>query len=144
MRQMTTSVPARRRFGPADLLDWLESAPPIGLRGIGLSSQLRMEDFVEDGVYVLRAEVPGIDPAKDVEVSITGDTLTVKGERREEKKDRRLREFHYGSFYRSVRLPGAVDADKVTATYGDGVLEIRVPVGSAEADGTTIPVIKTA
>ena len=141
---MTASTPVRRRFGPADLLDWLESAPPIGLRGVGLAPQLRMEDFVEDGVYVLRAEVPGIDPDKDIELTVTGDTLTVKGERQEEKKDRHLREFHYGSFYRSVRLPGRVDADRVTASYTDGVLEVRVPVAGAEADGRHIPVTKTA
>ena len=104
-----------------------------------------MEDFVEDGVYILRAEVPGIDPDKDVDLTVVGDTLTVKGERREEKKDKHLREFHYGSFYRSVRLPGPVDADKVTASYTDGVLEVRVPLEkAAEASGTRIPVIKTA
>ena len=144
---MTASTPVRRRFGPADLLDWLESAPPIGLRGIGLSTQLRMEDFVEDGVYVLRAEMPGIDPDKDVEISVVGDTLTVKGERREEKsedrKDKHLRELHYGSFYRSVRLPGPVDADKVTATYTTGVLEIRAPIDHAEPEGKVIPVTST-
>lgn len=140
---MTASTQVRRRFVPADLLDWLESAPPIGLRGIGLATQLRMEDFIDDGVYVLRAEIPGVEPDKDVAVTVTGDTLTVKGERHEEKKDKRLREFHYGSFYRSVRLPGPVDADKVTATYTDGVLEVRVPIENTEPEGKVIPVSKT-
>ena len=75
-------------------------------------------------------ELPGV-REKDVHVSITGDMLTVKGERRFESdvKDEgyyRL-ERVYGKFERSVSLPIPVQADKVKATYRDGVLEIRLP-----------------
>jgi HSP20 family protein len=75
-------------------------------------------------------ELPGV-REKEVSVSITGDVLTVKGERRFE-RDAKDEGFHrlervYGKFERSMPLPIPVQADKVKATYRDGVLEIRLP-----------------
>lgn len=90
----------------------------------------------------LRLDLPGVD-MKDVKVSLLGDTLRVSGERREatEAKDvkwHRVERFH-GQFERSFRLGTAVAGDKVSATFKDGVLEIRVP--KAESDrGREIPV----
>jgi HSP20 family protein len=83
----------------------------------------------KDDLYVT-FELPGI-REKEVSVSITGDVLTVKGERRSEKELQedgvhRL-ERAYGRFERAVTLPVPVQADKVTATYRDGVLEIKLP-----------------
>jgi HSP20 family protein len=79
---------------------------------------------------VLTLELPGISE-KDVSVSITGDLLTVKGERRFEnqvkEEDRLHVERTYGKFERLVQLPMAVQPDRVKATYRDGVLEIRLP-----------------
>jgi len=82
-----------------------------------------------DDLYVT-FELPGV-REKEVNVSITGDLLTVRGERKWEKE---LKEdtFHrlervYGKFERSVPLPVPVQMDKVKATYRDGVLEIRLP-----------------
>jgi len=79
---------------------------------------------------VVTFEIPGV-REKDVSVSITGDVLTVKGERkwdREVKEDSYHRlERAYGKFERSIPLPMPVQADKVKATYRDGVLEIRLP-----------------
>jgi HSP20 family protein len=89
---------------------------------------------------VLRAELPGIDPEKDVEVSIENDMLTIRGERREETKEKNRREFHYGSFRRTVSLPKGADADKITASYTDGVLEVRVPMTTEVAQTVRIPV----
>ena len=79
---------------------------------------------------IVTFELPGVSE-KDVNVSITGDMLTVKGERRFERDDKdggfhRL-ERVYGKFERSMALPVAVQSDKVKATYRDGVLEIRLP-----------------
>lgn len=74
-------------------------------------------------------EVPGV-REKEVSVSITGDLLTVKGERKwdkEQKESYHRLERVYGKFERSVALPVPIQADKVTATYRDGVLEIRLP-----------------
>ena len=79
---------------------------------------------------VLTVEVPGV-REKDVSVSITGDLLTIRGERRweEESKDQKFLhvERAYGQFERMVQLPMAVQADKVKASYRDGVLQITLP-----------------
>lgn len=124
----------------ADMLEWLDIGGPKARRGVGLAPFVRVEDFVEEGSYVLRAEVPGLDPEKDIAVTVQGDLLTISGERHEEKKERNHQEFHYGSFRRSVSLPPGADADAIEASYTDGVLEVRVPVGEAESGGRTVPV----
>lgn len=124
----------------AELLDWLDSGAPFGLRSFGLTPYVRVEDFVEEGTYVLRAEMPGIDPDKDVTVSVEDGILTIRGERQEEEKDKQHREFHYGSFTRSITLPKGVDANEITATYTDGVLEVRVPKAGEESAALTVPV----
>ena len=138
---MTTIV--RRRTNPVtDVLNWLEAEPPVlmGMRGFGLAPYIRIEDFVEDGTYVLRAEMPGIDPEKDVEVEVIDDVLTIRGERREEEHERNRHEFHYGSFERSLRLPRGTKAEDVKASYADGVLELRIPADVEEPQSTRIPV----
>jgi HSP20 family protein len=78
---------------------------------------------------VVKAEVPGMD-AKDIEITITGDILTIRGERKQEKEEKE-ENFHriersYGTFSRSIRLPAEVETDKVDATYRDGVLKIAM------------------
>ena len=74
-------------------------------------------------------ELPGVDP-KEVDISITGDVLTVRGEKKTEKKEKtkdcRYVERQQGSFHRSVRLPGSVDPSKVEATFKNGILSINV------------------
>ncbi|MGZ4426747.1 MAG: Hsp20/alpha crystallin family protein [Nocardioidaceae bacterium] len=130
---------ARRSGNPvAEMLDWLESASPFSLTST--ANYLRVEDYVQEGDYVVRAEMPGVDPEKDIEVSIEGDVLTIRGQRREEERDKNHSEFRYGSFSRSIRLPGSVQAGDVSAKYDAGVLEVRVPVASTSAEPTKIPV----
>jgi HSP20 family protein len=79
---------------------------------------------------VLSVEVPGVDE-KDVTVSITGDLLTIKGERRaaDQAKDQQYLHVErlYGQFERLIQLPMAVQADKVKASYRDGVLQVTLP-----------------
>jgi HSP20 family protein len=135
-----TTVAKRSSSPMAEMLDWLESNSPLNLHGLGLAPYVRIEDFVEEGAYVLRAELPGIDPEKDVEVSLENDMLTIRGERREETKEKNRREFHYGSFRRTVSLPKGADADNITASYTDGVLEVRVPTTTEVAPSVRIPV----
>jgi HSP20 family molecular chaperone IbpA len=124
----------------AEMLDWLESNTPFSISGVGLAPYVRVEDYLEGGDYVLRAELPGIDPEKDVEVSVENDMLTITGERREETKEKSRREFHYGSFRRTVSLPKGADPEKITASYTDGVLEVRVPTTAEETPSMRIPV----
>ena len=118
----------------AEMLDWLESGTPFNLRAFGLAPYVRVEDFMDDGTFVVRAELPGMDPEKDIQLDVTEDTLTIRGERREEHKDKQHHEFHYGSFYRAVTLPHGVKTDDIKASYTDGVLEVRVPMPKGEVE----------
>jgi HSP20 family protein len=107
-------------------------------RGTGLAawpqagSQLGLPVELADTGTELKvvAELPGVDE-KDVSVELQGDTLTIKGEKKaeEERKDEGyyLAERRYGAFARSLRLPFAVEADKVQATFKNGVLTITMP-----------------
>lgn len=136
-----TTVAKRTRAPLADLLDWFESGTSLGIRNLAHAPQVRVEDFIEDGTYVLRAEMPGIDPDKDVEVTVEQDRLIIHGERHEEKKDKNHQEFHYGAFSRSVPMPRGLDPAQIRATYEDGVLEVRVPVAEqADTPPVKIPV----
>lgn len=89
----------------------------------------RIESFVEDGKFVIRADLPGIDP-KDVEVTVRGDVLTLRGKREQhhENRDRDYfyREVSYGSFERTIELPEGIKADDVKAAYKNGVLEMTM------------------
>lgn len=95
-------------------------------------SWLRVEEFEEDQAQVVRAELPDIDPDKDVDLTVVEGELRIRAQRQakteHKDKDSYRSEFQYGSFYRSLKLPPGASADDVTATYKDGVLEIRVPV----------------
>ncbi len=79
---------------------------------------------------VVKAELPGIDH-KDISIDLSGDILTVKGERKQEKEEKEenyhLVERRYGAFARSVRLPVKIQEDKIKASYKDGVLKIVLP-----------------
>ena len=89
-----------------------------------------VEVFKTDNDVMVRAELPGIDP-KNVEITVTQDTLTLKGEARVDREDKARnyyrRELRYGSFLRSIQLPSDVKGDQATASYKNGILEIRVP-----------------
>lgn len=138
------STIARRTTNPfAEMMEWLDAGSPLIQRGFGLTPYVRVEDYMEDGTYVLRAEMPGIDPEEDVTLNIEDDMLVIRGERREEQKDKNRHEFHYGSFTRSIPLPRDVRPDEVTAKYTDGVLEVRVPRMTHEEKPVAIPVERT-
>jgi len=88
-------------------------------------------DMSEDEkAYKISAELPGID-AKDIDVSVSGDMLVLKGEKRQEKEEKdknyHFSERAYGSFQRAFDLPASVDRDKVAADFSKGVLTITLP-----------------
>ncbi len=131
------TVLERRRGNPfADMLSWLDDAD----RGFGLMSQVRVEDFVDEGTYVLRADIPGVDPDKDLDVRVQDGHLVVRGERKEEEREKYRHEVRYGSFSRSVTLPAGAHVDEISARYQDGVLEVRVPLGEPATEGRQVPV----
>jgi HSP20 family protein len=90
-----------------------------------------LESFVSNGKFVVRADLPGVDP-KDVEITANGDQLTIRGkrERRHEEQGRDFvhREVSYGTFERVVRLPAGVNPDEINASYNNGVLELTMPL----------------
>lgn len=87
----------------------------------------RMETCRNDNNYVVKIDLPGVNP-NDVHVETEGNLLTISGERKGEEKGSEYRETFYGKFERQITLPQGVEADKVTARYEHGVLEIQVPL----------------
>lgn len=116
----------------------------LGEGSMGTSGWTPAVDIYEtDQSVVLKAELPGIDP-KDVEIRVEDGTLWLKGERKFEKEVKeegyRRIERQYGSFMRSFPLPAAVDSEKATAEYKDGVLSLTLPKRE-EAKPKTIKVV---
>jgi HSP20 family protein len=107
-----------------DLVDWFE-APFMTLRPY-LAQPIRIEDYVEDDHYVIRAELAGIDPEKDVEITVGSGYLTIRAERADKTEGKHRSEFRYGSFTRSMTLPPTANEDDITASYRDGILTISV------------------
>ena len=89
---------------------------------------IRLEDEMQDGHYVLRAELPGLDPAKDVDITVRDGRLTIKAERSEKKETKGRSEFSYGSFVRSITLPTGANEEDIKATYDKGILTVSVAV----------------
>ncbi|WP_055481341.1 Hsp20/alpha crystallin family protein [Sphaerimonospora mesophila] len=125
-----------------DLFDWLE-APLATLRPMA-GQQIRFEDYIKDGRYVLRAELPGIDPEKDVEITVSNGVLMIHAERQQEEREGHRTEFRYGSFTRSITLPPTADDSDVKATYDKGILEVSVKLAEEKPAGKRIEVEKPA
>lgn len=110
---------------------------------------IRSDEFVEDGTLVVRVEIAGIDPEKDVEISLDGDVLHISAERRQEEetkeRDYTRRELRYGSFRRDLLVPTGTTEGDVKASYKDGILEVRVPteVETPSVPAAKIPVAKS-
>jgi HSP20 family protein len=107
---------------------------------------LKVEEFEADGKMVFRAEMPGLDPEKDVEITVLEGRLHVRAERRSEtmsddKKGYRS-EFRYGMFERTLKLPPGATEQDITATYTDGILEVIVPIDTTEMEAKRIAVTK--
>lgn len=101
------------------------------------ASAMRLEESVEDNTLVVRAELPGIDPDKDVDVTVADGVLTISARREEKTEDRGdgsyRSEFRYGSMLRRIALPEGATGDDITASYKDGILEVRSPMPKVES-----------
>ncbi|GAA2771128.1 heat-shock protein Hsp20 [Streptomyces platensis subsp. clarensis] len=139
---MTGDKGERRRRRFPDFNDWFDREFPglPGWRPATAAHSIPVETTSADGAYVLRAELPGMDP-DDIAVTVDDDLITVSAEHAEGEQDKEHSEFRYGAFRRTVRLPGAIPVGEVDASYADGILTIRVPMPEAES-GTvrSIPV----
>jgi HSP20 family protein len=109
-------------------------------------ADLKIEEYRDGDTLVVRAELPGVDPDEGIDVAVDDHMLRLRAERRSESKTEEANgdrsEFRYGSFSRTVPLPtGAREAD-VTATYVDGILEIKIPVDADEASAKKVPIAR--
>ncbi|MGV0849859.1 Hsp20/alpha crystallin family protein [Mycolicibacterium phlei] len=126
--------PARPVSMWPDLSEFFEGFPSLaGLRSTFGANLIRIEDSLNDGTYELRAELPGVDPAEDVDVTVRDGILTIKAQRSERKETNGHSEFSYGSFARSVALPAGADEEGIKASYDSGILTVTVPVVEEQA-----------
>jgi HSP20 family protein len=120
--------------------EWMKALPfrrPMLFgREWATEDMIRVDEYRENGDLVIRAELPGIDPDKDVELTVSDSMLHIEAERREEEKVEEkgyLRhELRCGSFARTLPLPEGVTEADVTASYKDGILEIHIPSPAPE------------
>lgn len=100
---------------------------PTTAEGMGM---LPLDVYESDDEVTVRASIPGVNP-DDIDISVLGATLTIKGEKSEDREEKKgnyhLRERHYGAFQRSVNLPSQVNVDKAKAEFKDGVLMLTLP-----------------
>lgn len=113
-------------------------------RDLGFNVTPAMDIVEKDAAFEVTAELPGLD-AKDIDIQLGNGMLTIKGEKLEEKeektKGRYVSERRYGSFRRTLQVPGGVDADKIEAGYKSGVLTVTLPKSpEAQKKQKTIPV----
>jgi HSP20 family protein len=143
----------QRKVEPADFFervfdDWARLMPfrrpwALGRELMG-DDVIRVDELRDGDELVVRAELPGIDPDKDVELTVSDGALHIQAERREEErhegKGYRRHELRYGSFSRSLPLPAGVKESDITATYQDGILEVRMPAPKESA--TRVPIAR--
>jgi HSP20 family protein len=118
-------------------------------RSLGAARQVSLvralpptESFLDGNDYVIRLDLPGIDP-KEIEVTVSGDVVTVRGSREHHDKQASWDVIHcelaHGDFERKVRLPQGIRTEDIKASYNHGVLELRMPAPK-EAPGRKVPI----
>jgi HSP20 family molecular chaperone IbpA len=111
-------------------LDSFFRFPRVVSEGLEFRFRPSMDVTRTDGELIVTAELPGIDPDKDIEITVDDDYLTIKGEKAEEKEvseeDRYMHERRYGKFVRRIPVPGGVSSDRITASYTKGILTVKV------------------
>jgi HSP20 family protein len=113
--------------GPgSELSDWAGSPLSTLHAAAAMTQPIRIEEFPREGRYVVRFELPGIDPEHDLEVSIEAQVLTVHAEWPVGAAGKYHTEFRYGLFCSHVTLPAGIDDSDVRATYENGILEVSV------------------
>lgn len=127
---MSTTVQRSGQSLVNELMSWM---------GATMTPEVRLEEFIEGDRRIVRADIPGVDPDKDIELTVEGTTLRLRGQRRAEEHDEHHTEIRYGSFERLVTLPAGTKPEDVEATYADGVLTVTMPT-RAPAATTKVPI----
>lgn len=139
-RDMVSMQDAMDRFFDRAFEDWFfRPLAPVDLSG---DASLAVDIYETDDSVVVKTAIPGV-KAEDIDVSVSGDTLTIKAETQEEEEVKRenylRRERRFGAYRRSVTLPGGLKADEVEADYTNGILTLEFPK-SEEVKPKTIKV----
>lgn len=138
-----STLPAthRPRLAWPDFAGWLSGLPSWAeLRPVFHGHLMRLEDEMTDDCYRVRAELPDIDPGKDVDISVSDGQLIITAERNEKKESNGRSEFTYGSFTRTIALPVGAHEDDITATYDKGILTVSVPISESASSKKHIQV----
>lgn len=115
--------------------DWMEAGFPVmGTRA------MRIEEYHTDDSDVVRAELPGLDPDKDIKVTVSRGMLTIEAERTEDERTKRHSEFRYGALRRVATLPVNAIEEDIKARYDKGILEVTIPLRKEEESARAIPV----
>lgn len=132
-----------RHTGPSRLPDLAElfDAPLFSGRS---PAGLRVETAMEDDRYVVRAEAPGMDPDKDLTVTVEHGVLTIHAERSESTTSPQHSEFRYGSFSRMLALPADASEEDVTASYDKGILEVSIGLTQRSQSSRRVPISRKA
>ncbi len=142
------------RYNPWSALTDLESQMDQLMKGVfrgGVGAEQAskawtpaVDVFSRDSDLVIRAELPGVDPAKDIDITVTDGVLRIRGQRQFEQRDEGANYFRmetsYGAFERSIPLPDGVNIDDIKAAHKHGVLEVVVPGAAQIAPAKRIPV----
>jgi HSP20 family protein len=117
---------------------------PFWRRDLGFNVTPAIDIVEKEKAFEITAELPGLD-AKNIDLQLSDNVLTIKGEKQEEKEektgDRYVSERRYGSFRRSLEVPGSVDVDKIEANFKNGLLIVSMPKSpEAQKKQKTIPV----
>jgi HSP20 family protein len=143
---MTRRDPESRWLEPFGR-DWFADWPfrPLFRRMIE-DNDLKVEEFAEGREVVIRAELPGVDPDRDIDINVVNGNLVIRAERRHEEtqegRDYRRSEIRYGAFSRTLPLPPAAKVEDIKATYHDGILEVRAPIQDSASTTSKVPITK--
>lgn len=142
----TTTKPTTMLTDPwPRLVDWFDTLMPadVGLRS-RYTHTIRVEEFTRNGDFVVRAELPGIDPEKDIDVMVANGSIRIQGKREERHEEEHRSEFYYGEFVRTLPLPAGADEGSVHARYEDGILEVTVKLPKKDQSTRHVPVKRVA
>lgn len=113
----------------SELVELFDSLPSLpALRPLFDNRTIRVEDELHEDMYEIRAELPGVDPDEDIEVTVRDGRVTITAERSRPGGTGGRSEFSYGSLRRTLPLPDGADEDDVNAIYDRGILTVSVPL----------------
>jgi HSP20 family protein len=101
---------------------------------------IKVEQFVDEDRFVVRAELPGFDPEKQIDITVVNGLLKIHAERAEQVPERAHSEFRYGAFARTIALPPGALEDSAVANYRNGILEITFTIGPVKEPGRHVTI----